>query len=74
MDRGDIAGARATVEKLIGANPPHACWLARGFILLSDINRAEGNDFEADEYLRTLKANYPGDEPDIVDMISSRLK
>lgn len=74
MDRGDIAGARATVEKLIEANPPHAYWLARGFILLSDINRAEGNDFEADEYLRTLKANYPGDEPDIVDMISSRLK
>ncbi len=74
MDRGDVAGARAQVEKLIEANPPHAYWLARGFILLSDINRAEGNDFEADEYLRTLKANYPGDEPDIHDMISSRLK
>lgn len=74
MDSGDLVGARANVEKLIEANPPHAYWLARGFILLSDINRAEGNDFEADEYLRTLKANYPGNEPDILDMISSRLK
>ena len=74
MDRGDVAGARVQVESLIDANPPHAYWLARGFILLSDINRAEGNDFEADEYLRTLKANYPGDEPDIQEMISSRLK
>ena len=74
MDREDVAGARAEVEKLIDANPPHAYWLARGFILLSDINRAEGNDFEANEYLRTLKANYPGNESDIQDMISSRLK
>lgn len=74
MDRNDVAGARLQVEKLIEANPPHAYWLARGFILLSDINRAEGNDFEADEYLRTLKANYPGTETDIQEMISSRLK
>lgn len=73
FDAGDIAEARKTVEALIEANPPHNYWLARGFILLSDINRKEGNIFEADEYLKTLRDNYPGTEADIFTMIDQRL-
>ncbi len=65
---------RATADALINANPPHAYWLARGFIVLSDALRAQGNGFEADEYLRSLKSNYPGTEAEIFDMIDSRLK
>ena len=58
----------------IDANTPHQYWLARGYILLSDILRKQGSDFEADEYLKSLKENYPGDEADIFQMIDQRLK
>ncbi len=72
--RGDTDRALATVNKFIDADPPHQYWLARGFILLSDILRKQGNTFEADEYLRSLRSNYPGQETDIFEMIDSRLK
>ncbi|MDE5920498.1 MAG: tetratricopeptide repeat protein [Paramuribaculum sp.] len=74
LKSGNAEKARATADALINANPPHAYWLARGFIVLSDALRAQGNGFEADEYLRSLKSNYPGTEAEIFDMIESRLK
>lgn len=72
-DVEDMSNARKEVEKLIDANTPQQYWLARGFILLSDINRKEGKNFEADEYLKILKENYPGSEADIFRMIDERL-
>lgn len=74
LDRGQTASARRTVDALINANPPHEYWLARGFILYSDILRKQGDSFEADQYLRSLRQNYPGKEADIFNMIDKRLK
>lgn len=74
FDAGNIRQAKNTVEHLIDSNTPHQYWLARGYILLSDIHRKQGNDFEANEYLKSLKDNYPGNEPDIFRMIEERLK
>ncbi len=68
------AEAKIAVNRLIDANPPHDYWLAKGFILLSDLLRREGNEFEANEYLRSLRENYPGTEPDIFREIEVRLK
>ncbi len=73
-DSGNMEKARETVDALIDSNTPHRYWLARGFILLSDIDRKEGNTFEADEYLKSLRSNYPGTESDIFRMIDQRLK
>ncbi|MCM1310801.1 MAG: tetratricopeptide repeat protein [Bacteroides sp.] len=70
---GNYDIANKTAEALIDANPPHAYWLARTFILYSDILRAQGSEFEADEYLKILRANYPGTENDIFQMIDKRL-
>lgn len=70
---GNLESAERIAESLIDANPPHAYWLARTFILYSDILRAGGSDFEADEYLRVLRSNYPGTENDIFQMIDKRL-
>lgn len=61
--------ANALTESKTGQN----YWLARGFILTSDLYRAQGDTFEADEYLKILKENYPGSEQDIFDMIEERL-
>lgn len=74
LDRGRIDDALATADRLISSNTPHSYWLARGFILYSDVLRAKGDTFEADEYLKSLKANYPGSEADIFQMINNRLK
>ncbi|MDE6528964.1 MAG: tetratricopeptide repeat protein [Muribaculaceae bacterium] len=72
-DNKEDAKALEAVNRLIEANPPHDYWLARGFILLSDLLRRKGDTFEADEYLRSLKQNYPGNEADIFRMIDERL-
>lgn len=74
LAEGDTKRARTTADALINANPPHQYWLARGFIVLSDALRADGETFEADEYLRSLRSNYPGNETEIFEMIDSRLK
>lgn len=74
FDRGDTAAALRQVNSLIDSNTPQEYWLARGFILLSDIKRVGSDTFEADEYLRSLRDNYPGEEPDIYQMIDSRLQ
>ncbi len=73
FDKGQTEKALREVNELIDANPPHDYWLARGFILLSDRQRAKGDDYQADAYLRSLRGNYPGSEPDIFEMIDSRL-
>ncbi len=73
FDRGKTADALRQVNSLIDSNTPQEYWLARGFILLSDIKRVQGESFEADEYLRSLRDNYPGEEADIYQMIDSRL-
>ena len=39
---------------------------------MSDIKRRNGDTFGADEYLRSLRENYPGNEPDIFQLIDSR--
>ncbi|MCM1036682.1 MAG: tetratricopeptide repeat protein, partial [Bacteroides sp.] len=73
-EAGETAAAQKAVESLTDSATPHTYWLARAFILLSDIHAARGNKFEAREYLRSLRSNYPGDEPDIRRMIETRLE
>lgn len=65
--------AEKTINTFIDANTPHQYWLARGFILLSDIYAVQGKDYEAREYLKSLRSNYPGTETDIQEMINQRL-
>ena len=74
LDRGNLAAAKSAAEGLISSDTPQRYWLARGFIVYSDILRKEGSTFEADEYLKSLRSNYPGTEADIFQMIDDRLK
>lgn len=73
FDRGLTAKAKTAADALISSDTPHSYWLARGFVLYSDILRKEGNEFEANEYLKSLRSNYPGSEADIFQMIDTRL-
>ncbi|MCM1521462.1 MAG: tetratricopeptide repeat protein [Muribaculaceae bacterium] len=74
FDAGKTDAAFTVADKLISSDTPQAYWLARGFILYSDILRKQGKKFEADEYLKSLRSNYPGTEADIFEMIDNRIK
>lgn len=71
---GRYKEASELAEKFINSGTPHTYWLARGFIALSDAYSGLDRKFEAREYLKALKENYPGSETDIFDMIEERLK
>lgn len=73
-DNNNLKEARRLVEAFVSSTTPHVYWHARGYILLSDICRKEGKLFEANEYLRTLRTNYPGSEIEIFNLIDERLK
>ncbi|MCM1482977.1 MAG: tetratricopeptide repeat protein [Muribaculaceae bacterium] len=73
LDDGHTDEASRSINTFINANTPHQYWLARGFIVLSDVLRKQGKEFEANEYLRSLRANYPGTENEIFQMIDQRL-
>lgn len=70
---GDAKAARKTAQAFTDSDTPHTYWLARGFIVLSDALRSLGEKYDADEYLRALRENYPGSEADIFTMIDERL-
>ena len=66
--------AENTINALIDAGTPHSYWLARGFLVLSDVYVKQGKKNDARDYLQSLKSNYPGKEKDIIDGINTRLK
>jgi hypothetical protein len=73
FDKGDRAKSESNIMSFIKEGTTHTYWLARSFILLSDIYTADGKDIEARQYLLSLKQNYSGKD-DIANMISARLK
>ena len=73
LDAGLLDQARKVALDFVDKATSHSYWLGRGFIVLSDISRAQGNTYEADSFLKALKKNYTGTEPDIFSMIDERL-
>lgn len=73
FDSGDKEGAEKVIMDFIQEGTPHMYWLARSFILLSDIYKSQGKDVEARQYLLSLKSNYNEDD-DIAEMIAERLE
>lgn len=71
---GNLKDAEKTINQFIDAGTPHSYWLAKSFILLSDIYSKQGKTADARDYLLSLKSNYPGNEKDILEAVESRLK
>ncbi len=73
FNTGNAKDAEATINAFIDAGTPHSYWLAKAFILLSDIYIKQGKVGDARDYLQSLKSNYPGKEKEILEAIDSRL-
>ncbi|MEI8085427.1 MAG: tetratricopeptide repeat protein [Paludibacter sp.] len=72
FEQGKSAEAENEVLDFSKKNTPHQFWLARSFVLLSDIYIKQNNDFQAKQYLLSLQKNYKVVD-EIQTMISERL-
>ncbi len=74
LDNKDYAAAEKQMLEFTDAGTPHEFQLAKGFIILADAYSGQGKSYLAKEYLQSLRDNYPGNEPEILNAITSRLK
>lgn len=74
ISSGQPAKAVKLLNEFTEQGSEHQYWLARGYITLSDALRLTGRKAAANEYIRSLRENYPGNETDITEMIKSRLE
>ncbi|MEI7675993.1 MAG: tetratricopeptide repeat protein [Bacteroidales bacterium] len=65
--------AETEVFDYIDKGTPHQHWLARSFILLTDIYIKNNDLFQAKQYLLSLKNNYKEHDPEIETMIDERM-
>jgi len=72
FERGAFRESEKIIQDFIREGTSQSYWLARCFILLADINLQRKDDFQAKQYLLSLKENYKV-ENDIQEMISTRL-
>jgi TolA-binding protein len=74
LDRkGQKADAEKVINEFIDKNTPHQYWMARTFILLSDISIRQGDTIQARATLSGLKDNYPVNSDGIIDEVKSKL-
>ncbi|MDR0972675.1 MAG: tetratricopeptide repeat protein [Prevotellaceae bacterium] len=65
--------AEKELLSFIEVSTPHTYWLARGFLLLSDVYMAKGDTLDARQYLLSLRQNYSEKNDGIQDMITNQL-
>ena len=71
-DGNELDKAEKELLNFIEKGTTHRYWLARGFVLLSDVYVRKRDKFQARQYLTSLQKNYKGND-DIAGMITERL-
>ncbi len=69
----EYTAAEKEILNFIDKSTPHAYWLARSFILLSEEYVAMDKKLDARQYLLSLQQNYHADD-DIKQMINERFE
>lgn len=71
--KGQPVESEKVINEFIDQNTPHQFWMARMFLLLSDICIKKGDKLQALATLRGLKDNYPVDSDGILDEVREKL-
>jgi TolA-binding protein len=66
--------AEKEIMDFIDKNSPHQFWLAKSFILLSDIYLKNGDEFQAKHTLKSILENYPEQSDGIMDTTRQKLQ
>ena len=61
------------ITEFIDQNSPHQYWMARMFLLLSDISLKKGDKLQAKATLESLRDNYSADNDGILDEVKAKL-
>ncbi|MDR0681224.1 MAG: tetratricopeptide repeat protein [Dysgonamonadaceae bacterium] len=73
FDTNHAIEAKIVIQDYIQQGTPYPYWLAKSFILLSDIYAAENDKLQARQYLESLQVNYKNTNDDIHKNIKERL-
>lgn len=73
FDTNNATEAKIIIQDYIQQGTPYPYWLAKSFILLSDIYAAENDKLQARQYLESLQVNYKNTNDDIHQIIKERL-
>jgi TolA-binding protein len=71
--KGDIAESERVVTQFIDQNSPHQFWMAKIFLLLSDISISKGDLLQARATLQSLKEYYTIKDDGIIDEVNAKL-
>ena len=71
--KGEVDRAEDLIYEFIDQNTPHQYWMARMFILLSDISITKDDEFQARATLQSLADYYQVEDDGILDEVKSRL-
>lgn len=70
---GNLDAAEAEIISFTQQKTQQQYWLAKALILLSDIYRQRGDDFQAQQYLLSLQNNYKLTDDDILTIVATKL-
>ena len=62
FEKQKLKEAENEIMDFIDKNSPHQFWLAKSFLLLSDIYLKNGDEFQAKHTLKSIEENYPEKE------------
>jgi tetratricopeptide (TPR) repeat protein len=74
FERQRLKEAEAEIMDFIDKNSPHQFWLAKSFLLLSDIYLKKGDEFQAKHTLKSIQENYPEQNDGIMDTTRQKLQ
>ena len=66
--------AEEQVMDFISKNTPHQYWLAKSFVLLSDIYLSQGDRFQARHTIKSIVENYPETDDGIIETAQAKLQ
>ena len=74
FERRKLKESEKEIMDFIDKNSPHQFWLAKSFLLLSDIYLKNGDEFQAKHTLKSIEENYPEKEDGILEATRQKLQ